>query len=175
MTRASIELDLSRARPRVNRRGLILLALGIAVAALVVLDYRANSAQRAALELRLDPSPGTRIARKPDKAAERAAQDVRAASTELMAPWSRLLQELELASADTGGSVAVLGVEPDREKRQVRVLAEARTLDVALAYVKRLQESEALRYPMLESHEVQAKDPQRPVRFQLRADWNAAR
>src|SRR4029078_11292542 len=61
MQRECIELDLSRARPRVNRRGLILLALGIAVAALVVLDYRANSAHRAALELRLDPTPRTRI------------------------------------------------------------------------------------------------------------------
>jgi len=173
MTRACIELDLSRTKPRVNRRGLVLLTLGIAGAALVVLDYRGTWAQRAALELRLDPSPVTQLARKPDKLAERASQDVRVASTELMTPWSRLLQELELASADTGGSVAVLGVEPDREKHQVRVLAEARTLELALAYVKRLQASEALHYPMLESHEVQAKDPQRPVRFQLRADWSA--
>src|SRR6185312_12723260 len=161
MTRACIELDLSRTKPRLNRRGLVLLVFGIAGVALVVMDYRGSFARRAALELRLDPSPITRIARKPDKAAERALQDVRTASGELMTPWSRLLQELELASADTGGSVAVLGVEPDRDKHQVRVLAEARTLDVALAYVKRLQESEALRYPMLESHEVQAKDPQR--------------
>ena len=85
---------------------------------------------------------------------------------------ARLLRDLELASAERNTSVAVLSVEPDRDKQQVRVLAEARNLSMALAYVERLQKSEALRFPMLESHAIQEKDPQRPVRFQLRADWS---
>jgi len=37
--------------------------------------------------------------------------------------------------------------------------------------VQRLQVSDALRYPMLESHEVQTRDPEKPVRFQIRAEW----
>ncbi len=172
MKRGRIELDLSRRRPRVNRRGAALLALGVAAAALVFLDYHGGSVRRSALELRLAPSPSVRRGAKPDKAAAQAAGEARAAFAELTTPWSALLQDLELASAQTDGSVAVLGVEPDREKRQVRVLAEARTLPLALAYVERLQKSHALRYPMLESHEVQLKDPQRPVRFQIKADWS---
>ncbi len=172
MKRARIELDLARRRPRINRRGAALLALGVAATALVLADYHGGSARRAALELRLTPWPAVRHGAKPDKAVAQAAGEVRAAFDDLTTPWSALLQDLELASAQTNGSVAVLGIEPDREKRQVRVLAEARTLPLALAYVERLQKSHALRYPMLESHEVQVKDPQRPVRFQIKADWS---
>jgi hypothetical protein len=173
MTRARIELDFA-GRRRVNRRGAMLLAVGVAAAALVLADYWSESAQREGLDLRLAQLQGTRTAVKPDKAAQRAADENRAALAELTMPWSRLLRELEVASAESKDSVAVLGVEPDRDKRQVRVLAEARTLPVALAYVERLQKSEALRYPMLETHEVQLRDPQRPVRFQIRAEWNQA-
>jgi hypothetical protein len=172
MKRARIELDFARRQRRFNRRGAVLLALGIAGAVLVLADYQSDRARRAGLELRVADINSVRVERKPDKAAERAAQDSRAALAELTMPWSRLLQELELASAESKGSVAVLGIEPDRDKRQVRVLAEARTLPIALAYVERLQKSQALRYPMLESHEVQVRDPQRPVRFQIRADWS---
>ncbi|HEY7643269.1 MAG TPA: hypothetical protein VH814_26300 [Steroidobacteraceae bacterium] len=173
MTRARIELDFA-GRRRINRRGVILLAAGVVAAALVLADYRVDAARRDGLDLRLADLQAPRTARKPDKAAQRIAEENRAALAELTIPWSRLLQELEVASADSKGSVAVLGVEPDRDKRQVRVLAEARTLPIALAYVERLQKSEALHYPMLESHEVQLRDPQRPVRFQITADWSAA-
>jgi hypothetical protein len=173
MTRACIELDFATRR-RFNRRGAVLLAIGAVAAALVLADYLNDSARREGLDLRLADLQAVRVAVKPDRAAQRAADENRAALAELRMPWSQLLQELEIASAESKGSVAVLSVEPDRDKRQVRVLAEARTLPIALAYVERLQKSAALRYPMLETHEVQVRDPQRPVRFQIKADWNAA-
>lgn len=171
MTRPRIELNFARKRPRVNRLGAALLAVGIAATAFVVVDYRGVAAESAGLEMRLAASGANQSTATPDKAAARAAEDAGAAVTELSTPWSVLLQELELASTDSNGSVAVLAVEPDREKHQVRVLAEARSLPVALDYVERLQKSRALRYPMLESHELQTKDPEHPVRFQIRADW----
>lgn len=173
MTRALIEVDFT-GRRRINRRGVVLLAAGVVTATLVLADYGSDSARRDGLDLRLSDLQAVRTKHKPDKAAQRVAEENQAALAELTMPWSRLLRELELASADSKGSVAVLGVEPDRDKRQVRVLAEARTLPIALAYVERLQQSQALRYPMLESHEVQLRDPQRPVRFQITADWSAA-
>jgi len=174
MTRPLIELDFARKRPRVNRIGAALLAFGILSAALVIADYRGIAAESAGLEMRLaaiDPDAGAAV---PDQATERIAEEAGAAVSELATPWSILLKELELASEDSQDSVAVLAVEPDREKHQVRVLAEARTLLIALAYVKRLQTSQAMQFPMLESHEVQAKDPERPVRFQIKADWRVS-
>jgi hypothetical protein len=53
----------------------------------------------------------------------------------------------------------------------VRVSAEARTLELALHYVERLQSSRSLEYPMLDRHEIRSTDPQRPVRFELTGQW----
>jgi hypothetical protein len=53
----------------------------------------------------------------------------------------------------------------------VRVSAEARTLELALHYVERLQSSRSLEYPMLDRHEIRSTDPQRPVRFELTGLW----
>jgi hypothetical protein len=172
MTRALIELDFARTRPKMNWRGTVLLVLGGMASAVVLADYRAVSNEHDGIELQLEGLRTAHRSVKPDKAGERLNEEAGTAFAELSTPWSELLQELEAASAETGGSVAVLGVEPDRDKHQIRVLAESRTLPLALAYIERLQKSQAIRFPMLESHEVQQKDPQRPVRFQIRADWS---
>jgi hypothetical protein len=82
-----------------------------------------------------------------------------------------LLSELEQASKESQGQVALLGVEPDHSKHNVRVSAEARTLALALAYVQRLQSSRSLEYPMLDRHEIRADDAQHPVRFELTGAW----
>jgi hypothetical protein len=168
----AIELDFARRRPRLTARASILLIVGAAAAVFVLMDYRGVAAESAGLEWRLAALQGTQRPAKSDKAALRAEQDAAAAISDLTTPWSSLLRELELASADSNGTVAVLGIEPDREKHEVRVLAEARTLPIALAYVERLQKSRALSYPMLQSHEVQLKDPQHPVRFEIKAGWS---
>jgi hypothetical protein len=54
---------------------------------------------------------------------------------------------------------------------RVRVLAEARTLAAALAYVQRLQNSGSLRNALLESHEIRTDEAERPVRVQITAAW----
>jgi hypothetical protein len=172
-TRLRLELDFARAKPRVRRLGIVLLVVGIVGTGWALLDYRHVAEHIEGLELRLAALTPSRRAIAPDKSA--AVDEARSTVNELLTPWSLLLRELELASEDSKGAVAVLGVEPDREKRQVHIIAEARTLPTALTYVERLQQSQALLYPMLESHEVQDKDPEHPVRFQIRADWRLSR
>ena len=173
MSRPCVELDFASRPRRINRRGAVLLVTSVVCASLVLVSYQQDLARRDGLEMQLADINSSGGARKPDAVAERAAVESRAALAELTMPWSRLLQELEQASAQSDGAVAVLGVEPDRDKHQLRVIAEARSLPVALTYVQLLQKSSALRFPMLESHEVQARDPEKPVRFQIRADWIA--
>jgi len=108
------------------------------------------------------------------------AQDARAAglseeagrvARELGTPWTKLLAELEAASHDSAGQIALLSVEPDHAKHNVRITGESRDLPLVLAYVQRLQTSALLRYPMLDSHDVKTDDPQRPVRFAMTAEW----
>jgi hypothetical protein len=176
--RQPILLDFEGTRPRFGAVSVLLLALGaLSVAAVGVLYYQA-SRHRAGLEYRVaaeiraktpkdlshhDAVADARIS----KGAEQAAQD-------LATPWTALLAELEQASKDTHDDVALLGVDPDHAKHSVRISAEARSLDHALAFVIRLQSSHALDSPMLDRHEVRNDDPQHPVHFELTADWKDA-
>ena len=172
--RNAIQLDFAGGRRGLSLAGGVLLALGIVAAAAVLLEYRAIGAHRAGLELRLaavtrakTPAPSQL-----DAAADtRTAVSAQQAALDLATPWTLLLSELEQASKDAQGQVALLGVEPDHAKHNVRVSAEARTLALALAYVQRLQSSRSLEYPMLDRHEIRADDAQHPVRFELTGEW----
>lgn len=170
MNNPPILLDFKSPRRRGGILGAIVLTLGVAGAALAGMQFHASNLTLAGLELRLEAIETTHNAGM-GSAAAGTAEEAGPVVTELAAPWALLLQELETASQDIGGAVAVLAVEPDREKGHVRIVAEARDLPTALVYVKRLQKSASLRFPMLDSHEVRTEDKEQPVRFQLSAEW----
>ena len=171
--RNAIQLDFAGGRRGLSLAGGLLLALGVVAAAAVLLEYRAIGAHRAGLELRLAALTRAKTPAAPVDAAgdTRIAVSAQQAALDLATPWTLLLSELEQASKDAQGQVALLGVEPDHAKHNVRVSAEARTLALALAYVQRLQSSRSLEYPMLDRHEIRADDAQHPVRFELTGEW----
>jgi hypothetical protein len=173
MSAQPILLDFKDRPRRGGIVGAVLMVLGVAGVVLVGLQFHASSQARAGLELRLDALASARAA------GEGAARSVNTEEagpmvSELGAPWSMLLQELESASQDLGSAVAVLAVEPDRAKGRIRIVAETKDLPTALAYVERLQKSHALRFPMLDSHERRTEEREQPVRFQLSAEWRTA-
>jgi hypothetical protein len=172
--RQAIQLDFAGGRPALSLKGGLLLAVGMAAACAVFFEYHAVAQHRAGLELKLAAfARAEALAAAPATTPADARVVVSAvqAATDLATPWTLLLSELEQASKESQGQVAVLGVEPDHAKHNVRVSAEARTLTLALAYVERLQGSRSLSYPMLDRHEVRAEDPQHPVRFELTGAW----
>ncbi|MHB8721743.1 MAG: hypothetical protein ACYDAH_10145 [Steroidobacteraceae bacterium] len=171
--RNAIQLDFAGSRPALNLAGGLLMAVALTAAVAVFLEYRSIAQHRAGLEMRL-----AALARADSQAAAaatpadaRIAVSAQEAATDLATPWTLLLSELEQASKETQGQVALLGVEPDHAKHNVRVSAEARTLTLALNYVERLQASRSLSYPMLDRHELRADDAQHPVRFELTGAW----
>ena len=165
-----ILLDFKARRRQGGILGAVVLTFGAAGAVLAGIQFHSSSQTLAGLELRLEDIETPRNAGM-GTASAGAAEEAAPVVAALGAPWSLLLQELESASQDIGGAVAVLAVEPDRDKGRVRIVAEARDLPMALTYVERLQKSNALRFPMLDSHEVRTEDHDQPVRFQLSADW----
>jgi hypothetical protein len=172
--RQLIQFDFANSGRRVSPLAAALLAVGFIAAVVVLLEYRAVGERRAGLELRLATLTRSKTpALSPGEAAAeaRVATSGQHAVQDLATPWTLLLSELERASKDAQGEVALLGVEPDHAKHSVRVSAEARTLALALAYVQRLQASSSLQYPMLDRHEIRADDPQHPVRFELTGAW----
>ncbi|HET7756322.1 MAG TPA: hypothetical protein VFK87_03615 [Steroidobacteraceae bacterium] len=175
MSARSIQLDFVARRAPLTLVSGALLLLGISAAAGAYLGYRHLESRRAGLELKLDAAQ-RRAHRDPalDLRAAGMSADAGRVAEELSTPWTKLLAELEAASGDSGGQIAVLSIEPDHAKRLVHLTAESRDLPTAIAYVERLQKSTLLRYPMLDGHDVRTDDPQRPVRFALSAEWREA-
>lgn len=96
---------------------------------------------------------------------------VNAAILQLNLPW-RDVQDA-LASA-TPPAVALLALEPDARKHILKITAETTGSDAMVAYVAQLKQQELFdgRVQLLR-HEINALDPNRPLRFQLEARWGA--
>jgi hypothetical protein len=171
MSVGTIRLDFQRRRGHKLRGGALLLAAGLAIGMALVFSYRHTANEIAGIELQLSAlQPGSsNIAGESDSSASIAMAS--ATVENLATPWGRLLDDLEAATGDSAGSVALLEIEPDREHHKIRVLAEARSLVAALGYLERLQRAGTLVNPLLESHELQKEDPERPVRVKIMADW----
>jgi hypothetical protein len=167
-------LDFAAPRGRTTLTGVALLMFGVTALCAACFEYYSLSTQRAGLQFRLEAS--LRQSRPDPHGDARTAQANNAAAgvaTELGTPWTALLADLEMASRDSRGRVAILAVEPDHAKHRVRISGESRDLPGALAYIHRLQTGNALQFPMLDSHEAVADDKEHRVRFTLTADWRA--
>ncbi|MDB6092372.1 MAG: uncharacterized protein JWN85_5156 [Gammaproteobacteria bacterium] len=171
MKAPAVRLDFAGPRVRTTLPGVLLLVMGVGATTLVCLDYRAIEAHKAGLELKLATSL-RHSTRDPVSSARalRLTEDAGKVATELETPWTAVLSDLEVASQAEGG-ISVLSIEPDHDKRRVRINGESRDLAVALAYLGKLQTSRSLRYPMLDSHEVVADNKDHPVRFAMTAEW----
>lgn len=88
---------------------------------------------------------------------------------QLNLPW-RDLQDA-LASA-TPPAIALLALEPDARKRVLKITAETTGSDAMVAYIAQLKQQELFgsRVQLLR-HEINALDPNKPLRFQLEARW----
>lgn len=113
-------------------------------------------------------SKSTPSTMKPDElaAAWRTAQN---AAVQLNLPWSRFFASLGESSA--AGEVALISIEPDTQKGQVLVVAEARTLNSMLDFVSALQISDEFSEVALQSHLVNKAVPEQPIRFRLSTKW----
>jgi len=86
----------------------------------------------------------------------------------LLLPWRDLFSALESASQN---DVALLGIEPDHRKHQIRITAEAKNFDILVGYLKRLGEAPQLKFVRLLRYEIREDDPQHPLRFTIEASW----
>jgi hypothetical protein len=169
---APLQLDFVAAPRRGSIAGVAVLAIGAALAAWTVNDYSTLSAQSASLDMQIEqrePRGAVVSGAGIDRGAVQEAED---ALTSLALPWAQLLDDLEAVAANSKRDVALLSLEPDLEKRRVRIGAEARSLPAALTFVRELQGAAALKYPLLDKHEVQVEQRERPVYFEMTADWS---
>jgi Tfp pilus assembly protein PilN len=90
---------------------------------------------------------------------------------ELAAPWEPLFAVLE-AAADR--PVALLSIEPDATRGELVLTGEARDHEALLDYYRYLQGAAVLSAVVLQTHQVNQQDRQKPVRFRVSARWGKA-
>lgn len=111
--------------------------------------------------LRAPAAPAPRIAASQ-------ADAVNAAVGQLNLPWRELH---DAVAAATPAGIALLALEPDARKHALRITAEARNSTEMVAYVASLKQQEMFSGVALARHEINEQDPNRPIRFQLDAEW----
>ena len=166
----AVRLDFVAPPSEARLAGALLCFAGLAATVSLAVAFSSALTERGQLDAALGAAARPRH-RPPAPEALKTSQEFAAIDRELNVPWTKLLAELEAASLDNASSVALLHVEPDPIKRTVRISAEVRALPDAFAYLKRLQKSAVLRYPMLESHERHKDDATPSLGIKLSAEW----
>ncbi|MES2757487.1 MAG: PilN domain-containing protein [Pseudomonadota bacterium] len=95
---------------------------------------------------------------------------VNAAVMQLNLPWRALRDAIAEA---TPKSVALLALEPDPRRLSMKITAEAKTSDDMIGYIERLKQQELFGAVALLRHEINEVDPNKPIRFQVDAQWSA--
>ena len=175
----ALDLDFRREDRHARRAGIALLAAGLAGAIAAGAQYSQLAEEFTQAEASVRQSGITArkqtAAIRPSGDLQKVALEMKRASEVAFAlklPWNDLFASVEAANTP---NVALLSIESDTGKRQVKISGEAKDLESVLDYLRFLGTQPRLANVYLQSHQLQQQDPQRPVRFVLGADWVSAR
>ncbi len=156
--------------------GIVLLAASVAVAVEVGVYYRELTGQIAYWKAKARQAEGAS-----EKSLRERSSDSRDVTLEIghanevlnkiTLPWDKLFEAVEWSS---GKEVALLGMEPNAEKLDVKIIGEAKNIKAALGYIQHLASQEIFSSVYLQSHQIQQQNPDKPVRFTVLAIWKAA-
>jgi hypothetical protein len=169
-------LDYRRDNPTQHRIGMAVLALVTMGAVALGVHYRNLSVQVAQMEdmvakveHKLRPARSGATASSAD--ARQTGAELKVANEVIMQltlPWNALFNALEEANSS---NIALLGIEPNAGKRQVRVMGEAKNSAALFAYIRILQANKSMSGVYLKHQQVQEQNPENPIRFTLDASW----
>jgi hypothetical protein len=114
----------------------------------------------------LQPAPVTARAARPQDTTARVAQTRVAA--QLAASWET---PLDAIAGARGKKIALLSLDAKLDKQQIKLIAEARQLADAVAFVEALQSQPGIRSAALTQHELQQEARDKPVRFYVTLEW----
>jgi hypothetical protein len=158
-------------RPRITRAALGMLFVGVVCASVVIGHYQVTLGRLARAQAESLASQRDRPSIDPRRLSE-VLQRANVVALELARPWDRTFAALE--AADQPG-VAVLAIDPDPRRDELRITAESKTLADMLGYLDKLRAQSTFGQVALQQHEVRMDDPGRPIRFTLLAQWRSAR
>lgn len=169
--------SLARTLYRTRPRDWVVLGIGLALAlTCAALGWRLwQQQERDAVQLnaalaRAAVPVAVPVAVAPPRISDTQAAAVNAAVMQLNLPWRALHDAI---GAATPPAIAMLALEPDSRRRSIRITAEAKSSDAMIGYVEALKEQEMFAAVTLTRHEINEQDPNRPIRFQIEAEWSA--
>jgi len=169
----ALDLDYQRSGVRSPWAAWVLLALAVAFAADLAVNYFELTAQLQRDEARVArlarSQPVQSVGQTDPNAMEKEFLYARDTINRLALPWGRLFKSLE--SAQTEG-LALLSIEPDSEAGTVVLSGEGKDYLAVLTYVAWLRSDKTLTDVHLVKHEIQVNKPQRPVSFMVSAAWS---
>lgn len=177
MSPRRLAIDFAAARRPPSASGALLLATGALLAAWSTLEFIARDEalataelQRASLERRIGGRPQS--ARSADPEIRRLMAGAARVADEIATPWEPLFGDIEASLDET---VALLALEPNPGKRQLQLVAEAKTLADALAFVARLNATASLANARIAQQEARVSEGIAALGFRVQADWREAR
>lgn len=164
---ARLDFDFHVRPPRPSKLGIALVLLGVAALAWSLNNLQAARATGAGLATQIAALEQTRprTVSRPVAQTDNAAQiaQTRIAS-QLAYSWQPAFDALAAARSK---KIALLSLEAVQSKAQLKLVAEARQLADAVAYIDALQQQPGIKRAALIQHELRADDPQKPVRFSI--------
>jgi hypothetical protein len=177
MTMRPLFLDYQRKAPGRSKLGWAILAAGVFSAGMAIhsfIDVRQDLKQAEYNQARLERKPVPVVRGELNRSVSvRLAEELKFANAtveRLTLPWEELLQAIEVA---TTADVALLSVEPDVQRKLLRITAETKNKGDMLSYVGRLSDSRRLSGVHLVNHQIGSQEPGQPVRFSMQASWGA--
>lgn len=169
-------LDFARPQPVVKMHGrlygVLLLAMSAALAAGLVGRYQELADGLEAAERRIQRLTKASAPEQPVRGSREAlAQEVRRvneAALRLTIPWEELFRAVESAADKR---VALLALQPNFQKRELKISAEAEDFGAIRRYIEQLESGSALAEVRLVSHEVVTQPSATAIRFELAATW----
>lgn len=177
----ALNINFSTSRGRLSWLGFLLLAAALILAAYLGRSYVRSAKEfevweKSWRELKKNERKKNPIGLAKSGGAEREQlqTELKAANrtiSHLSLPWDALFREIEATMTDR---ISLLSIEPDTERKELRITAEAKDFDGVLAYARQLSSIPVLQDSYVMNHQVQSQDPQRPVRFVIVAKWVVA-
>jgi hypothetical protein len=167
MARLDFDFHAAPARPKAS--GLALLLVGAAALAWSAHAWQAARDAEAGLDLRIAALENVRPAVAPRRAPADAAAQAARAQTAAQLAW-RWQPAFAALAATHNARIALVSLDASQARSQLKLVAEARTLDDAIAWIGRLQEQPGVRRAALVQHEVRADSAGQPLRFVVQVE-----
>lgn len=164
---ARLDFDFHAQPPRPGKLAIVLALAGVTAIAWSWMNWQAARATEAGLAMQIAAlqQPSAHRVVKPATRGDEAASATRASvAAQLKYAWQPAFEALAAARSS---KIALVSLDAVQAKSQLKLVAEARQLADAIAYIDALQQQPGVRRVELLQHEVQADDAQKPLRVNI--------